>query len=497
MKVPDVDEVAIAEVESAVLRAGRDRPAVRAAIRAVKSAATVQFDEALRIQRAIFEQLRSSTEAESLRYLFFAERKIAKDAGVASREVIPINAIGVVGAGTLGVQIATSLLASGLDVVLVDRDQDSVDKGMRVLNELLEGLVKRGRMQASEQQRCLSGITPIADLCGVSDTQLVIEAVFEDLDTKLDVFRVLDLIAPGAILASNTSYLMLDDLAEATRRPQDVVGMHFFAPAHLMRVVEVARGVATSPRAMATALTLAARIDKLGLIVGATEGYVGNRVFAAYRRQCELMLEEGAYPEQIDRALEKFGLAMGPFAVADLSGLDIAWNMRKRRAIHRDSRERYVEIPDQLCEMGRLGQKTGRGWYDYPDGSRRGRSNPQVIRMIEEASAVKNIERHPFLAEDIVWRVLASMVNEAALVVADGTAHRATDVDVLAVHGYGFPRHRGGPVFEAMRPENRDTLGDAMTKLEAATGYGFVRGDIANLCPTEQPVRLSREGGRS
>jgi 3-hydroxyacyl-CoA dehydrogenase len=483
LPVGDEDASALADIERSVLTAGRHRPAVLSAVASARAAATEPFDEALRAERQEFERLRASPEAAALRHLFFAERRIANDARELRAEARRVSTVGVVGAGTLGVQIAAAAVASGLDVVLIDRDNSAVARGGAALTTLHDGMVRSGRIEAAERDRRLGAVRTSADVGAVGGAELVVEAAFEDLATKLSVFRALDEAAPGAILASNTSYLPLDDLAHSTRRPQEVVGLHFFAPAHVMRVVEVAQGVATGAPAMATALAFVVQMDELGLVVSATEGYVGNRLFAAYRRQCELLLEDGAFPEEIDAALIEFGFAMGPFAVADLSGLDIAWSMRKRLAPRRDPRERYVAIPDRLCERGWLGQKAGRGWYRYEPGARTRTPDPEVRAIVEAASAEKGIVRRAFSADEIVERVLAAIVNEAALVLGEGTARRHSDVDVLAVHGYGFPRHHGGPVYAALRPERRDRVLAALDPVEETTGFGFRRGDLAVLEP--------------
>jgi 3-hydroxyacyl-CoA dehydrogenase len=290
------------------------------------------------------------------------------------------------------------------------------------------------------------------------------------------------------VLASNTSYLDLNRLAAVTGRADQIVGMHFFSPAHVMRLLEIVRAAETSTQTLATALDMAKRLRKLAVVARVGEGFIGNRIYAAYRRQCEFMLEEGAYPEDIDTALQDFGFAMGPFAVADMSGLDIAWRMRQRLAATRDPQVRYVEIPDRLCESGRLGQKTGAGWYRYQPGARKGEPDPDVHALIRAASDAKGIVRRAFTADEIRNRVLVTMVNEAALILEEGIAARASDIDLVMVHGYGFPNHEGGPLFWAGR-QDKDALIAARDRLRAVSGSGFRQGNVAALYD-----QLAREG---
>ena len=305
----------------------------------------------------------------------------------------------------------------------------------------------------------------------------MIEAVFEDLALKQQVFRDLDrIVAPPAILASNTSYLDIDALAATTSHKERVAGLHFFSPAQLMRPVEIIRGAATGAETLDALRRLVTRMGKLPITAGNAEGFIGNRILMTYRAQCEYLLEEGAYPEEVDRALVEFGMAMGPFAVSDMAGLDIAWATRRRKAPGRDPRARYADIADRLCESGRLGRKTGAGWYRYPAGNSRGEPDELVRRIVDEASKAKGIERRTITADEIRDRALAAMVNEAAKTVADGTAERPGDVDLLLVNGYGFPAAKGGPLFWASRQPQAAFLA-TVDRMVAATGFGAARAE--------------------
>ena len=318
------------------------------------------------------------------------------------------------------------------------------------------------------------------DWAELATADLVIEAVFEEIGVKRQVFQRIDAVAKaGAVLASNTSYLDLDAIADATSRPQDVIGLHFFSPANVMRLMEVVRGRASAPDALATGLALGKKLRKLPLLTGNAFGFVGNRLYAAYRKQCEFMVEEGAWPEQVDPRSRGFGFAMGPFAVADLSGLDIAWRMRQAQAATRDPSARYVQIADRLCEAGRLGRKTGAGYYRYGDGGKP-QVDAAVHALIEQARADKGIVARRLDDDEICRRALLALVNEAALLLAEGVAERATDVDVALVNGYGFPRWEGGPVFWA-RERGEAALRADLDWLARLSGPGFVRGDLRHV----------------
>lgn len=447
--VPLAEPQAVADAATAALKAGKNRPAVAAAIESVKAAAVHDFDTALADERAVFQQLRRSREASALRHQFFAERDSAKHpslAGVAPRDV---RLIAVIGAGTMGSGIAIAALDAGYEVLLLEQDGAALERGTTRIQDHYAGRVRAGKMTSSTAQARQGNLRSSLRWDDLASADLVIEAVFEDLEVKRKVFARIDAVArPGAVLASNTSYLDLDAIAAATARPQDVVGLHFFSPANVMRLMEVVRGKVSAPDVLVTGLAVAKKLGKLPLLTGNAFGFIGNRLYAAYRRQCEFLIEEGAWPEQVDAALQRFGFAMGPFAVADLSGLDIAWRMRRAQAATRDPQARYVDIADRLCEAGRLGRKTGAGYYAYAEDGKPV-VDTAVHALIEQARADRGIAPRVITDEEIVRRALLALANEAALLLAEGIAVYATDVDLALVNGYGFPRWEGGVVFWA------------------------------------------------
>jgi len=447
---PPSNEADVEKAASDAMRTARGVPAVGKAVEMVRLAGTTSFAEGLKAERAAFLALRESAEAKALRHLFFAERNALKVPGLGDARPRRIERAAVIGAGTMGSGIAVALAEAGLPVALIERDAAAVASGRQRVRGIYDRLVAGGRLTQAAAEERFDRIACSDDWSAIGAADLVIEAAFEDLEVKRDVFRRLDGIArQGAVLATNTSYLDVNLIAQATRRPQDVIGLHFFSPANVMRLLEVVRGSATAPDVLRTGLTLARRLGKVAVVAGVCEGFIGNRIFAAYRRQMEYLLEEGAYPEDIDRAIEDYGFAMGPFAVFDLSGLDVAWATRKRLAATRDPRQRYVAIADRLCEAGRFGRKTGCGWYLYPEGAKRPVPDPEVRAIIDSESAAKGIQRRTITADEIQRRAAAAMVDEAANILADGIAQRAGDIDLVLANGYGFPAFRGGPLFAA------------------------------------------------
>jgi len=478
---PAEDAAVVEQAAQAAMRAGKGRPAVLAAIEAVRNATRMPFDEALAREREVFQQLRVSTEAAALRHQFFAEREAVRLPAQVKGQARELRTVAIIGAGTMGTGIAIASLDAGLSVVLLEQDAAALERGRRRVVDHCQGRVAAGKLTAGDAAAREARLDPGKDWAALKKADLVIEAVFEDLAVKLDVFKTIDTHArAGAVLATNTSYLDVDAIANATSRPQDVLGLHFFSPANVMKLLEVVRGAKTSPDVLATGMALGKTLRKMPVLTGNAFGFIGNRIYNAYRKQCEFMLEDGAWPEDVDSALQAFGFAMGPFAVADLSGLDIAWRMRKAQAATRDPRERYVAILDQLCELGRLGRKTGAGYYRYEEGKQVKTTDDVVRGIIEQASAQRGITRRSIRAEEIQRRALLAMVNEAALLLADGVAQRASDIDVVLVQGYGFPRWQGGPVFWA-RQQDRSLMENELQKLAAISGHGFMVADLSPL----------------
>ncbi|MPT29441.1 MAG: 3-hydroxyacyl-CoA dehydrogenase, partial [Achromobacter sp.] len=361
-----------------------------------------------------------------------------------------LDSVGVIGGGTMGAGIAVAVLDAGLPVAMVEQDDAALERGRARVAQVYDLLVGKGRMSADERAERLARFTGSTGYEALADADLIIEAVFEDMDAKLAVFAQLDRVAkPGAVLATNTSYLDVDRIAAATRGPADVLGLHFFSPANVMKLLEVVVGRQTAPDTVATGFDFARRLRKIPVRAGVCDGFIGNRILAAYRQAADLMMEDGASPYDIDAAVREFGYPMGPYQMMDLAGGDIGWATRKRRAPTRDPAQRYVQIADRLCERGWFGQKTGRGYYLYPDGARQGRQDPEVLAIIDAERRRAAVTPRPFPPEEIQRRYLAAMINEAANVLHEGIALRPSDVDVVFLSGYGFPRYRGGPMHYA------------------------------------------------
>lgn len=416
------------------------------AMNALKVAAEKDALVALSDARERFLRLANSDEAAALRYLFFAER--GAGAGLRPNQVqgVELSHVGIIGGGTMGVGISTALLLSGSAVHLVERDDPSADVAYSRVVKTLSSSVKRGVISQETANSYLSNFSVGSDYSALRDCQLVIEAVFEDVLVKRTVFEQLEAVMPDdAILATNTSYLDINILAETMRQPERLLGLHFFSPAHIMKLLEVVRGDATGEVALATGGALARRLRKTAVLSGVCDGFIGNRIMARYRSECEFMLEEGTLPHQIDDAMRDFGFAMGIFEVQDLSGLDIAWARRKAQAPFRDQTKRYAHISDRLCDLGRLGRKAEAGWYDYSSGTKM--RDPQVELIIEEESARAGYSRKNFTVNDIMDRIMLVMQKEGQAILDEGIAEKAADIDVVMALGYGFPRHRGGPMY--------------------------------------------------
>lgn len=434
--------------------------------------------DGLAAERSMFLDLVNSDQASALRHTFFSKRVVGKHASLNGISARPLKSVAVIGAGTMGAGIAVAFERAGYSVCVVEQSPETCAKGRARIQGLYQALSKRGRLDASGAEAALASIAITDDMQQVADAGLVIEAVFEDMAVKVDLFqRLEDLVKPDAILATNTSYLDLDTLAAGIRDPSRCLGLHFFSPAHVMQLLEVVNGAKTAPDVLATGLDVAKRLGKTGVVAGVCDGFIGNRIWARYRQQLEYLLEDHAMPEEVDAALLQFGFPMGPFAVYDLSGLDIAWAQRKRRAETRDPQERYVEIPDLLCEAGRLGQKTGAGYYRYEANSRQPLTDPDVLALILEHRAGKSIKARPLSPDDIQRRARAVIVNEGAHILAEGIAKRPLDVDMVMIHGYGYPAWRGGPMHEADRIGLLQVLDDVQAMC-AAGGYGWAPSDL-------------------
>ncbi|TLW90664.1 hypothetical protein FFT09_20180 [Saccharomonospora piscinae] len=393
---------------------------------------------------AVLDRPTEAQVAAAHAYLAEAEARAGHGPDVGPR---PVAHVGVVGAGTMGAGIATVFLRAGLAVTVVERGEAELALGRDRIAGQLDRAVAKGALDRQDADRAWGNLTAATDLGSLASADLVVEAVFEDFDLKAGVLtRLAGLVREDAVLASNTSYLDLDALAAATGRPEDVVGLHFFSPAPVMRLVEVVRGARTGDDVLATALALARRCGKLPVVAGVCDGFIGNRLYNAYRTQCEFMVEDGALPQEVDAALETFGFRMGPFSVWDMSGLDIAAAHRRDTAHRRAPGVRVPVLLDELCARGRLGRKTGAGWYHYPDGARRGHIDPAVTDLVLSIAAEHGIRRRTFTASEIVTRVLDTLTAEADALLAEGIAARASDIDVVLVNGYGFPRDRGGPL---------------------------------------------------
>ena len=479
--IPASPPESIASASQKALKLGKNRPNLHQAIEMITNAMTLPIDQALAIEREVFQGLRVGTEAKALRHQFFAERKLFKVLGSNEQKPKAIERVAVIGAGTMGSGIAMACLSAGYAVLMLDQNETALASGTKKVTDFYESRIQSGKMTAEKAVAILKNFTHSTQWSEIASADLIIEAVFEDMAVKHVVFQEIEKHAnANALLASNTSYLDIDTIAAKTQNPSRVFGLHFFSPAQVMKLIEIVRCKATAPSAIAAGLQLAKRLGKTPVISSNSFGFIGNRIYSAYRRQCEFMLEEGAYPEQIDRALEDYGFAMGPFAVADMSGLDIAWAMRKSQAATRNPEHRYVSIPDTLCLAGRFGRKTGLGYYQYPGGAKTGVVDPVVKQVIDEASTAKGITRRTFSSEEIVNRVLFTMMNEIAHLASEKVVGDVTDCDVALVNGYGFPRWCGGPVFIA-REMGKDKLNSEIDALAKLSGPGFIKTNLDGL----------------
>jgi 3-hydroxyacyl-CoA dehydrogenase len=433
---------------AAMTKKSRGLEAPFAAADAVGYAIDLPFDEGLKKEREGFLKLVASDQSKAQRYAFFAEREAAKIAGVPEgTKSRPVNRVAILGAGTMGGGIAMSFANAGVPVTLIETGEEQLKRGLGIMQKNWEATAARGGIPADAPAKRMALINGVVGIENVGDADLVIEAVFETMAVKKEVFGKLDqYVKPGAVLASNTSYLNIDEIAKATKRPQDVLGMHFFSPANVMKLCEIVRADKTAPDALVTAVTIARKIAKVPAVVGVCDGFVGNRMLAQRGKQSEKLLFEGALPQQVDAVVTKFGMPMGPFAMGDLAGLDIGWRSRKDRGIK-------SEIADALCEAGRFGQKTGKGYYKYEAGSRSALPDPEVEKLIDETLLRLGRKKRVVSDEEILERMMYPMINEGAKILEEGIAARPSDIDVVWLYGYGWPIYRGGPMFWA------DTVG--------------------------------------
>ena len=468
-------------------RRARGFDAPYACVACVEKALTLPYPEALRNERAEFNRLRESDQSAAQRHAFFAEREVAKIPDVPKdTPTRPVAAAAVVGCGTMGGGIAMSIANAGLPVTVLESSREALDRGMGIIRKNYAATVSKGRLSQAEMDARLARITPTLDDDALREADVVIEAVFEEMPLKKEVFARLDRVCKReAILATNTSTLDVNEIAASTSRPEQVIGTHFFSPANVMKLMENVRGERTSAQTIATIMKLSKTLGKVGALVGVCDGFVGNRMLYAYRRQADFLLEEGALPAQVDKAIYDFGLPMGPCQMADLTGLDVSWRVRKAQAPTRPAHLRYSPIADRICEMGRYGQKTGAGWYRYEEGSRVPMPDPAIHDLITRVSEELGIARRAIADDEIVPRCLYPLVNEGAKILDEGLALRASDIDVIWMHGYGFPRYRGGPMFWADLVGLR-TIHDTMSRLHDEHGEW--------LKPAPLLERLARKG---
>ncbi|WP_298852112.1 FAD-dependent oxidoreductase [uncultured Ruegeria sp.] len=439
------------------------------------------FSTAQPKERARHLALRQSAESRALRHAFFAERNVSKPNLIKSVAPGDINRIAVVGGGLMGAGIATAALIGGLSVTLIERDPDAAKAAQYRVEGLLQGAVKRGKMSEAQLRDRLAAFRAVDSYAEAADADLAIEAVFEDLSVKQQVFAELARhIERDAILATNTSYLNPIEIFDGIENQSRCIGLHFFSPAHVMKLLEIVHTPQTSPDVVATGFSLGNKLRKVSVLSGICDGFIGNRMLAAYRREADYLLADGALPYQVDQAMRAFGMPMGPYELQDLTGLQIAWANRKRNAATRDPNERYVTIADQLCEMERFGQRTGKGWYRYEEGNREPIRDSEVEALIETYSGAQDITRRDFSKEEISSRILAVLANEGALIIEEGIAENAEAVDMVQIHGYGFPRWRGGPMNYCKEIGISETCANMLTVAEESPGSWCVADRLKN-----------------
>ena len=434
------------EIQTRKRARGQRSPA--RALEAVRAASELDLEAGLKREREIFADCLNSDQRKALVHAFFGERAAGKHAFLKDHAPRPVRKTAIIGAGTMGAGIAAAFAASGFNVKLYDRDPAALERGMKTIGETIQSALAKDRIDAAEAEARAARVSAIAALEDIADADLVIEAVIERMDVKREVFRAIaDIAKPGAVLATNTSYLDVNEIAAVTSRPQDVLGMHFFSPAHVMKLLEVVHADKAALDAVSTALHIGKRLGKISVLAGVGDGFIGNRIFRRYRLQAECLVLDGAEPEDVDRAMREFGFPMGPFEVSDLAGLDIGWHNRRREDAFRDPAERYVDIADRLYEAGRLGQKTSAGWYRYEGKAKS--VDPEVKEIIAASRKENGASEKRFSDHETRERLVMAMINEGARALDAGVARRAVDIDMALLHGYGFPAYRGGPMFYA------------------------------------------------
>ena len=460
-----------AQFRQKMARRARGFEAPYACVDCIEAAVNQPLAEGLATERATFRRLVASDQSKAQRHAFFAERQVAKIPDVPKdTPTRPIETAAVIGCGTMGGGIAMNFANAGIPVRVFEISQDALDTGLAIIRKNYAATVSKGRLSQDEMDRRLGLISTTVDYGDLAGADLIIEAVFEEMKLKKEVFGKLDAACkPEAILASNTSTLDVNELASATGRPSQVIGTHFFSPANVMKLMENVRGAQTSPQTIATIMTLSKAIGKIGVLVGVCDGFVGNRMLYAYRRQADFLLEEGALPQQIDTVIYDFGMPMGPYAMGDLAGLDVGWRIRKGQAATRPTHLRYSTVADRVCELGRFGQKTGAGWHRYEPGNRTPIPDPEIEQLIVSLSEEQGITRREVTDQEILERCMYPLVNEGAKILEEGLALRPGDIDIIWIYGYGFPRYRGGPMFWADLV-GVQTIYDVMSRLHDEHG---------------------------
>ncbi len=493
-KVQGVDKALFAAARKELNKSKRGFLAPQRCVDAVEAACTLPFDEGMKRERDLFSTLITSDQSAAQRHIFFAERAAAKVNDMPKEvKALDVKHGAVLGAGTMGGGIAMNFAAAGVPTWIFDTTQEALDKGMGIVRKNYAATVEKGRMKQEEMDKRMALIKPTLSYDDFKNADFIIEAVFEEMDIKKEVFKKLDAVAkPGAVLATNTSTLDVNEIASVTQRPEAVVGTHFFSPANVMKLLEVVRGKKTSHDVLATTMAIGKGMGKVSVVVGVCDGFVGNRMVHKYAGEAGLLIEEGALPQQVDGALYKWGMAMGPLAMGDLAGLDVGWRIRKRHG--KPAGKRYGgTIPDAICEMGRYGQKTGAGYYKYEKGDRTPQPDPEIEKIIVETSKALGIQRRQISDEEIIERTIYALVNEGAKILEEGIAQRASDIDVIYVYGYGFPVYRGGPMFYA------DTVGLKKVYDKVCAFYETSKKEAANedrWKPAPLLEKLAKSGGK-